>query len=167
MRRECRERFSPKGMHHGTCVTHVPWCMSGLLTRGGGKMFPAFPAHAQSEILHICQEGLHIWQEAHALISNKLCWRSQINWNPPANRAASWVVLQMKTVFQGMGISITKDKTAMRLSYLYNETHILVKLHLYIDTHTLNPWYIMILILIGQIYSQPGTSYILHIDFQH
>ena len=24
-------------MHHGTCVTHVPWCMSGWLTRGGGE----------------------------------------------------------------------------------------------------------------------------------
>ena len=23
------------GMHHGTCVTHVPWYMSGSLTRGG------------------------------------------------------------------------------------------------------------------------------------
>ena len=23
--------------HHGTCVTHVPWCMSGSLTRGGGE----------------------------------------------------------------------------------------------------------------------------------
>ena len=23
------------GMHHGTCVTHVPWCMSGSLTCGG------------------------------------------------------------------------------------------------------------------------------------
>ena len=21
-------------MHHGTCVTHVPWCMSGSITRG-------------------------------------------------------------------------------------------------------------------------------------
>ena len=45
MRRECRERFplhqlqrkplvSNPGMHHGTCVTHVPWCMSGSLTCG-------------------------------------------------------------------------------------------------------------------------------------
>ena len=25
---------SDPGMHHGTCVTHVPWCMSGSLTRG-------------------------------------------------------------------------------------------------------------------------------------
>ena len=45
MRWEYRERFprhrirgkplvSDHGMHHGTCVTHVPWCMSGSLTRG-------------------------------------------------------------------------------------------------------------------------------------
>ena len=52
MRRECRERFprqrlqrkslvSHHGMHHGTCVTHVPWCMSGSLTRCGGKNVPS------------------------------------------------------------------------------------------------------------------------------
>ena len=27
---------SDTGMHHATCVTHVPWCMSGSLNRGGG-----------------------------------------------------------------------------------------------------------------------------------
>ena len=27
-------------MHHGTCVTDVPWCMSGSLTRGGGENVP-------------------------------------------------------------------------------------------------------------------------------
>ena len=37
MRRECRERLPPPprvsdpDMHHGTCVTHVPWCMPGSL----------------------------------------------------------------------------------------------------------------------------------------
>ena len=46
MRRDCRERFpcprlqkkplvNNPYMHHGTCVTHMPWCMSGSLTRGG------------------------------------------------------------------------------------------------------------------------------------
>ena len=51
MRRECRERFprhrlqrkplvSDPGVHHGTCVTHVPWCMSGSQTRGGGENVP-------------------------------------------------------------------------------------------------------------------------------
>ena len=54
MRRECRERFprhqlqrkplvSDAGMHHGTCVTHVPWCKSGSLTSGGGENVPGFP----------------------------------------------------------------------------------------------------------------------------
>ena len=69
MRRECRVRFprhrrqrksliSDPGMHHGTCVTHLPWCMYGSLNRGGEKKFPAFPAHAQPIILRI-------WWEAH------------------------------------------------------------------------------------------------------
>ena len=46
-------------MHHGTCVTHVPWCMPGSLTSGflwsrrRGKTFPAFPAHAQPAMLRI------------------------------------------------------------------------------------------------------------------
>ena len=40
---------SDHGMHHGTCVTHVPWCMSGSLTCGDGKTFPAFPAHAHPQ----------------------------------------------------------------------------------------------------------------------
>ena len=31
------------GMHHGTCVTHVPWCMSGSLTRGDGENVPGIP----------------------------------------------------------------------------------------------------------------------------
>ena len=45
IRQECRECFlrqqlqrkpliSHPGMHHGTCVTHVPWCISGSLTCG-------------------------------------------------------------------------------------------------------------------------------------
>ena len=54
MRRECRECFSPPptskkqlvsdpGMHHGTCVTHVPWCMSGSLAPRGGENVPSIP----------------------------------------------------------------------------------------------------------------------------
>ena len=69
MRRECQERFprhrlqrkplvSDPGMHYGTCVTHVPWCMSGSLSRGGGENVFAFPAHAQPAILRIWQESL-------------------------------------------------------------------------------------------------------------
>ena len=32
-----KTQVSDPGMHHGTCVTHVPWCMSGSLTCGVGK----------------------------------------------------------------------------------------------------------------------------------
>ena len=54
MHRECQEHFprhlfqrklliSDPGMPHGTCVTHVPWCMSGSLTHGGGENVPGIP----------------------------------------------------------------------------------------------------------------------------
>ena len=54
MHRECRESFSrhllqrkllvsDRGMHHGTCITHVPWCMSGSLTRCDGENVPGIP----------------------------------------------------------------------------------------------------------------------------
>ena len=35
--------FSDPGMHHGTCITHVPCCMSGSLTRDGGENVPGIP----------------------------------------------------------------------------------------------------------------------------
>ena len=47
-------RVSDSDINHGTCVTHVSWCMPGSLTsdflwnRRRGKTFPAFLAHAQS-----------------------------------------------------------------------------------------------------------------------
>ena len=86
VRRECRERFprhrrvSDSDMHHGTCVTHVPWCMPGLLTSGflwrrwRVKTFPAFPAHAQPSILGI-------WQEAHNLQADIMLMNKLPKWS--------------------------------------------------------------------------------------
>ena len=80
MRWECRERFprhrlqrkplvSDPGMHHGTCVTHVPWCMSGSLTRDGGENVPGkwcvIPIPYQVDILfyrRIRMGKRNIWQ---------------------------------------------------------------------------------------------------------
>ena len=59
-----RRRFQRKplvsdpGMHHGTCVTHVPWCMSRSLTCGDGENVPGIPGACAPTILRI-------WQEAH------------------------------------------------------------------------------------------------------
>ena len=49
---------SDPGMHHGTCVTHVPWCMSGSLASGGGQKVPGIPGACAPAIFRI-------WQEAH------------------------------------------------------------------------------------------------------
>ena len=64
-----RRRFQRKpivgdpGMHHGTCVTHVPWCMSGSLTCGDGENVPGIPGACAPAILRI-------WQEAHVLLNS-------------------------------------------------------------------------------------------------
>ena len=96
MRRECRERFprhrlqrkplvSDPGMHHGTCVTHVPWCMSGSLTSGGGENVPGIPsACATRNFAYLvrgpchgvmvirCNTGFLIWDTKHIACNVKL-----------------------------------------------------------------------------------------------
>ena len=77
-----RRRFQRKplvsdpGMHHGTCVTHVPWCMSGSLTRGDGENVPGIPGACAPAILRI-------WQEGHGFSAAR---RQAIIWTP----LASW-----------------------------------------------------------------------------
>ena len=61
---------SDPSMHHGTCVTRVPWYLSESLTRGGGGNVPAFPVHAQPA-------NLLIWQEANW----NICWN--VKWSVP------------------------------------------------------------------------------------
>ena len=54
MRQKCRERLphnrlqrkplgSDPDMHRGMCVAHVPWCISGSLTRDGQENVPGIP----------------------------------------------------------------------------------------------------------------------------
>ena len=38
-----KQPVSDPGMHHGTCLMHVPWCMSGSLTCGSGENVPGIP----------------------------------------------------------------------------------------------------------------------------
>ena len=47
---------SDPGMHHGTCVTHVPWCMSGSLVGKRSRHSRRIRNHTM----------LRIWQEAHS-----------------------------------------------------------------------------------------------------
>ena len=68
MRRECGERFprhrlqrkplvSDPGIHRGTCVTHVPWCMSRSVTRGGGENVPGIPGTCATRIFTYLARG--------------------------------------------------------------------------------------------------------------
>ena len=56
-RHQRKPLVSDPGMHHGTCVTHVPWCMPGSLTRGGGENFPGITGTCAPAILRIWQEA--------------------------------------------------------------------------------------------------------------
>ena len=66
MRREYRERFprcrlqreplvGDPGMQHGTCVTHVPWCISGPLK---GRKVPGIPGECAIRNLAYLARGL-------------------------------------------------------------------------------------------------------------
>ena len=57
---------SDPDMHHCTCVTHVPWCMSGSLTCGDGENVPGIPGACAPAILRI-------WQEAHGNMNVSHC----------------------------------------------------------------------------------------------
>ena len=52
-RLQMKPLVSDPGMHHGTCMTHVPWCMAGSLTRGGGENVPGIPGACTTTILRI------------------------------------------------------------------------------------------------------------------
>ena len=56
-RLERKPLVSDPRMHHDTCVTHMPWRMSGSLTRGGGENVPGIPGVCTTAFLRTCWEG--------------------------------------------------------------------------------------------------------------
>ena len=52
---------SDPGMHHGTCATHVPWCMPGSLTRGGGENVPVIPCACATRNFTYLARGPWYW----------------------------------------------------------------------------------------------------------
>ena len=90
MRRECREHFpchrlqrkplvSDPVMHHGTCVTHVPWCMSGSLNRGGGENVPGIPGACATHNFRYLARGPCTYSTKPTLHRNIHCWQFQQN----------------------------------------------------------------------------------------
>ena len=94
MRRECRERFpyyriqrkplvSDPGMHHGTCVTHVPWRMSGSLTRSGGENIPGIPGACATRNFAYLVRGP---------------WTQKYNINSSSDESAPWLLQVTSTL---------------------------------------------------------------------
>ena len=65
---------SDPGMHYGTWVMHVPWCISGSLTCGDGENVPGIPGACAPAILRI-------WQEAHGISAGETPGTTQHNGN--------------------------------------------------------------------------------------
>ena len=89
MRRECRERFprhwsqmkpliSDPGMHPGTCVTHVPRCMSGSLISGGGENVPGIPGASATRNFTYLARGLL----CNRTIVSNVIWKKKKNKSP-------------------------------------------------------------------------------------
>ena len=82
MCRECWERFHRHrlqrkplvrypGMHHGTCVMHVPWCISGWQNCVGGENVPGIPcAYATHNFTYLTRGPCHYQSQCRCLSEN-------------------------------------------------------------------------------------------------
>ena len=141
MRQECQERFlchrlqmklpvSDPGMHHGTCVTHVPWCMSGSLTHGDGENAPSIPGACTTHNITYLSSSpwtldtpykISPWSSHHQAQPRLWSMTSFLQiirpWMIPNN-----VNFDIKTVFSSVA-SHYKDKTVVGHLYnVYDET---------------------------------------------
>ena len=65
---------SDPSMHRDTCVTHVPWCMSGSLTHSGGENVRGIPgAWASRNFTYLARGPLTNSAGPHMQISVSLC----------------------------------------------------------------------------------------------
>ena len=92
-----RRRFQRKslvndpGMHHGTCVTHVPWCMSGSFTCGDGENVAGIPGACAPAILRI-------WQEAHSFSADSPCFGTSVI-EVLCHEYHSWLMIKFNTSY--------------------------------------------------------------------
>ena len=100
---------SDPGMHHGTCVTHMPWCMTGSLTRGGGENVPGIPGACARAILRI-------WQEAHWI--GAFFTFSDLN-SKLERGCRFWVVHISETAVPIFSVWKSKELSAMVWSFAY------------------------------------------------
>ena len=65
---------SDPGIHHGTCIKRVTWCMSRSLTRGSGGNFTGIPGACATRKFTYLARGPFGW-----LVPAKESWKLRIN----------------------------------------------------------------------------------------
>ena len=113
MRRECREHFhrhrlqrkpldNDPGMHHGTCVTHVPRCMSGSLIRGGGENVHGIPGACTSRNISYLARGPCVRQWTGLSLLRVMAWHY---------RYPCWIIVSstIKNLFKWFFFSFCKN----------------------------------------------------------
>ena len=154
MRGECREHFarhriqrkpvvSDPGMHHGTCLTHVPWCMSESLTRGGGENVPGIPGTCATRNNRYLVRG-PCWTSCICLIAVMILmsrWTPDSSdktshvWFIPHPPICSWVcALVMRSKCLTIQMIFWWCITTIK-SYTANDIHQLCNLYHYIHTY--------------------------------
>ena len=94
---------SDPGMHHGTCVTHVPWCTSVSLTRGGGENVLGIPRACAPAIVRICTRPIEL------IIA--------IRMRPPENHVSNYK--KPDCLFNGLFMLTAKEHHRLKLLALY------------------------------------------------
>ena len=72
---------SDPGMHHSMWVTHMPWCMSGSLTSGGGENVLGIPGACATHNFTYLARGPWIGASLTSAHCKNQCWIT-VNWNP-------------------------------------------------------------------------------------
>ena len=84
---------SDPGMLHGTCVMHMPWCMSGSLTRGGGENVPGIPGACATRNFTYLARGPCYWLHNGALllcVEHRELFRCQLRRHWQQRRLSFW-----------------------------------------------------------------------------
>ena len=93
-------------MHHGKCVMHVSWCMSGSLTRGGGENVPGIPGACATRNFTYLVRGSMGWKfhNYSAATLASICYifspNTQVK-HPPGGASANFIKHTLWRVTQG------------------------------------------------------------------
>ena len=97
-------------MHHGTCVTHVPRCVSGSLTHGGGEKVPDIPDACTTRNFTYLIRGT-CWE----LISKMLFLKTQSQTGLLLSRSDNYQLAKLTLLLTKMNININVNDWEYKL----------------------------------------------------